>query len=1067
MTALQTTSRKPRGTRWQFYLAGLLVVAFLTYFFQPGVAAWWLRRHLVARALESNATVSFTKVEADFIGGHILLEGVQLADRGNAANLVRSAEIQIDLSLWRMLFQRELSPVKKLAVGKTSIDWKWAPAKAAKATKKGKSESGARQEFRNRFPDAFVGNGISGNLECGHAKVGFGNVDFSFLPGVAGEIDIPHLSASLPPWNRMFNNLEGTTAIKGRGLYVGGLKFTPDLVLERGAIDFTQPDKQKITSDLLFSAFGGQWRTDIDLERRKSPLEIDLAASFWNLSVRKLGEFVGNRDLAEGTIHEGRVTFQGDPAEPARAKSTLRLNATDFRWHQRQWNSLVASALLVNHRIEIPQFDLVQDKNQIQLKGNADLPAKWFQIPAEFQFQVLAQIDDLDSAALLLLPGQQLVGGEAFFAGEIRNQQGQFSGNLKMRGGPLQVSGVSIDRFRGDLDLQGSEVRATALEFARHDDKAAGWATLDLAEPRRYSAEFEITARDIADYRAILPKAVAERAAAGGVNLWWSGDGSEHAHSGAFKMSLKDFLVSRAKNAVPLDVESHGSYSPAGITFNQIKLSRPNTKLSAALVVRPDSMELRDLRIAGSGGSTVTGNITLPVNLFEALSNPTLASLLDSHAAASGEISGNNVRLDELGELAGLRPPVRGRARFDFTASGPIDSLEARLEIGLTDFVGPENFSLPALASTLQLSGGRLNWQGQINPDEVRDGLSFAVQAQTTLSRVSLVQGQWLDSAAPFGGTLALKRFDLTQLRPWWPSIRPFGGDASGDLTLAGTSARPVFTGSLLLQNTSWQPDWLLEPLQKLNGTLRLSETELASEKITGAYRGGTFSVGGKAGFSPSDFLDLQIEGKNLTLSSQSDPSEAVVEGSVHLLGAAVSRTIEGVVRIQNAVLWRELTLESPAVDLPPVAQFSLPWVPLDWQVKLEVTAPEPFEIRSREQRWLVQPQIVFSGPARSPVLMGKLAVRPLTLTRDATTENASIAVYFNDTPLENGEVNVTRSSLDAELPKPSVMEPLVPATPTATPESISLPRRLQIAPRVPENTSNPAPLNVSPAGPS
>ena len=1039
LPALNSPSTRTSGIRWQIYLAGLLTLVFLIYFFQPGLAAWWLQRNLTEKAEGNNLTVKISKLEADFITGHILLAGVQLNDPFQSANQIDLEEIQVEFSLWRFLFKKELSPVTKIAIGKSKIVWKWQPGKSEKRTKS------VSQVLRNCFPETFTGNGISANLECGNAKIDIANADFTFFPNAAGEIDIPRLTASLLPWKRTFNNLEGVTSIKERALYVGGIKFFPDLVLERGTLDFTKPEKQKITSDLLFSAFGGQWRTDIDLERRKTPIEIDAAASFWNLSVKQLGEFVGNHELAEGLIHEGRITFQGNPAEPARSNTTLRLNATDFRWHERQWNSLIASAILVNRRIDIPQFDLVQNKNQIQLKGHAELPAKWTQLPGEFQLQVLAQIDDLHSAALLLLPGQKGIEGEAFFAGEVRKQNGQFSGNLKMRGGPLQISGVAVDRVRGDLYLQGSEVKATALELARRDDKATGWAMLNLAEPRRYSGEFQILAGDIADYTAILPRAVADRAAAGGVRLWWSGDGSSQAHSGAFKVNLQDFLVSHGKNTVPLDVESHGSYSPAGITLNHLVLQRPNTKLITSIVVRPESMELRDLRVTGSGGSRIQGDITLPINLLAALDNPTLASLLESRAAATGQISGNNVRLDELCELAGSHWPIRGRANFNLNAKGPLESLEAGLQIGLNDFFAPNDLSIPSLVTKLQLNANQLTLHSEINPTEARDSLSLNFSWKTNLSQTTLSKGQWLNLEAPLSGKIEAKRLATSLLHPWWKVARAFKGDIGGNLSISGTAQAPVFEGQIALQNTEWQPTWLSYPLQKLNGLLTIGPSYLTTEKITGSYRGGSFTVGGTSGFHPAEALDLTIEGKSLTLLA-SDASEAVVDGTVQLYGKAPDRVLGGLVQIQSAVLYRELTISTPPVALPVISRFSLPWIAPEWKINLEVTAAHPIEIRGKSNTWTASPELIFRDMAHTPIIKGQLSIRPMALTKNTNDDSMETRVYFQDSILENGTVENAKSILTSELaPSPSLDPTSSTATPQPTPEIV--PRRLEIIP--------------------
>lgn len=1003
---LPAPKKKRIINRWRVTLAILLALGVAFYLFQPQLFSWVLRRWLPSQLKKHHFILTVDKVEADFFGGRIVLGNAVVTSEDHPASKGSFGTVDLKFSPWRVMFQRNRADIADrplvTVLSLENVKAHWDMEAAASTSERPAPKRGDLPSVGAWYPGAIVGSGVTLEVTWNGGSVSAEDMEFDFRQGAAGTFALPKLTVVTPKMKRRFSDLEGTTAFKEKALYAGGFKFSDDLVLERAAIDLAEIEKAQITSSGEFRAFGGQLRTDSRWDLRKTSPFLDAAASFWNVSVDQVGAFMGSEIFAAGTIHEGRFSFRGNPADAANANITLRLNATDFRWRERRWNSLVTSILLINRHLEIPQFSLVQDKNQIEMNGNLEMPPNWKTLPAQFRLNIQAQLDDLGAAAAIIAPNQKIASGEAFFAGTLSNQKGQLSGKLKMRGGPLTLSGIAIDRVRGDLDLLGTDIQATNFEFAHRDDWATGSATFSLGAQRRYSAKLEVNAQNIAEYRTLLPPAISEHAVAGGVHLWWSGDGSPGGHSGAFKATLDDFVLSRAPEAVQLDIDTDGSYSPGGITLNHFHVARPEAKLDARVIVRPETLEFRELKVSGRAGARLEGSVALPVNILKALNEPTLAALLDSSKAASGKLAATEIHLEDLAELSGQRYPVRGVATFEASVGGtwPEFTLDVTGKGQDLSFPSPVSESqkadVDAFSGSLHIANQRLQFSIQAIPDSTAK-LEISGELGVKTDTPSLAQNQILAPDASLVVTATGKDFPLAQLYPWIPASRPFGGRVNGQVHAAGTPKSPVLAGNLRIANGSWAPDFLTAPVKRLTGAFDFQDQTVTIQDVAGEYRGGKFSVSGQAGINPAATVALEIRASNIPLL----PSEgfvAVADGNVSVSGPANARNLQGTITLKKAVTDRGFRL----VNLPrtvwsrvtPPAPFLLPWVPNDWELNVKINTEGPIQA----SKWQLSPDLTVTGTRTRPLFNGTL---------DARFAGEKISVYFLNQPLEQGLVGI------------------------------------------------------------
>src|SRR5439155_9742578 len=121
---------------------------------------------------------------------------------------------------------------------------------------------------------------------------------------------------------------------------------TPAVTLQNLSTDIIELARGRLRMSFALAAFGATISGGIKNIAQDEHLNFESTGTFLNISVAQLAAFLG--EDADGTIKEGKFTFTGSLRNLPKATLSTRLEATDFRWEQRQWNSLVLGATVVN-----------------------------------------------------------------------------------------------------------------------------------------------------------------------------------------------------------------------------------------------------------------------------------------------------------------------------------------------------------------------------------------------------------------------------------------------------------------------------------------------------------------------------------------------------------------------------------------------------------------------------------------------------------------------------------------------------------------------------------------------
>ena len=560
----------------------------------------------------------------------------------------------------------------------------------------------------------------------------------SVEPGVirAGQIVIKQ------PWiNRTFRNVHGATAIQDAKVEIANLGLDADVQLRNFSAELDDLARGRLNLDMQLMAFGGNIRVAAQALSEERPLVFEATGTFSQIGLAKLAPFLGFTDAAGGTIKEGKFTFRGPPQQIAKATASLRLEATNFQWDSRQWDSLVLGATLLNGRVQVPELALTQGHNRLNLSGEMPLPApgvEWWQ--TEFDLNIAAKIDNLTELSALMLPEFQFAAGKANIDGSIRGKDQQFHGQLIVSGSDLKWHNAPIEELHAGVKLNGNEFQITNVSMFNNGDYLRGHGVVNIIGDKQYWGEFHASIEDLAKYAAILQKPIVPEPLAGGAVIDWSGEGSAKGHSGQFSARLRKLRSLGATAALlhPINADFEGNYAPGMMQFSRFMLSDDDSSFTAKVDIGNKALSLQGIRLANKQALWLEGDAVLPLDVWNAWPNTSLATLLVDQTPSKVNLTAYNLQLRDAVLLTGMKFPIEGMVRGNLVAEGPLGALKtsgkltlskAQIPIGWSGYLLTVVEGAASLdAQTLQISSftgkhptGDFSASGQVDFTNLRD----------------------------------------------------------------------------------------------------------------------------------------------------------------------------------------------------------------------------------------------------------------------------------------------------------------------------------------------------------
>lgn len=592
---------------------------------------------------------------------------------------------------WRNLFwNRGAGAWRELALTgvRCSVDIPATPNKEAGAGAAGETKAGSEKQSRLWLPAVLDVRDAEFTLREKEGGVLMRGIAFRASEAEPGDIRIASIEVRQPWLSTQFTGVRGTVARQDARLTLADMPLAERLVLQNASANLPEMAQGRLRMDFSLAAFGGTIRGELKSSTREEHLNFESAGTFSSISVGELAAFLG--EDADGTIREGKFTFHGSPRNWAKATISTRLEAGDFRWGRRQWNSLVLGFTAVNRRVLIPELLLRQAHNTLSLRGDADIPGNWRDWwQGNFQGTIAAKIDNLSELSALFGPGFADIAGKLSVEGEVRGEAKNFTGEISIAGSRLSYRSAPLDELHAAVKLNGNEIQVSDAALRHGADFVRGHGVVNILGEKRYWGELNAAVAELALYSDFMQPSLAPRAFSGGLALDWSGDGTAHAHSGAFSARLKKIRPldgPAARDWHPLNLDAEATYLPDNVYFSRLVLADAASTLSAKVIANPAALTLQDLRLEQHGEAALTGEAVLPLNLWAVWRNADPAAWWSFNAPCRLALAAQALSLHDALLLGGREVPVRGEAGGSISADGTLARLALGGELSLKKF---------------------------------------------------------------------------------------------------------------------------------------------------------------------------------------------------------------------------------------------------------------------------------------------------------------------------------------------------------------------------------------------
>lgn len=735
---------------------------------------------------------------------------VHLETATGAATRVEIARAEAHVE-WKSLFTRNGGPwlqrvVLRGVVGKVQIPVDHA---LAPTSKKRSWRSWLPTPSAPVLPAAIEAQEIDFIFQSNGDYLRVDDASFAASANEEGTVSIPRLTISQPWLQRGFRDVRGKAALQNDRLVLAEVQLEPGLTLRRFTAATVPLARGELDLEADFAAFDGELRVEAGTKPAGRGVVFEASGNFGQINIAKLATFLALSDAAGGVIKDGKFTFRGPPRDLTRAQASLRFDAVNFQWETRQWDSLTLGLTLLDRRVNVPQFDLRQGKNELHLSGELALPdagKRWWQ--GDFNTTVDAKIENLTDLSALLLPEFKFAAGRATIEGSIRGRGEEFNGQLLVSGSKLTWRNAPIETLHAAVKLSGKEVQIAKIELVNGDDYLRGRGLVRFSQPPVYWGELRLAVEDLKTYAAFLQKPVLPEPLAGGAIIDWTGEGSREGNSGKFFARLRKVRTfgALAEQLHPINADIEATYQSEAMQFSRFTLSDDNSVFTANIAVGGKALHVQDIRFLYRGATQLEGNALLPLDVWQKWPDVSFAQLLAPEVATRVQLTARKLDLASAARLTGWKSPLAGTVDGTFSADGPAKALKLGGALTLKDARVPLSWNgdvLDAVNAQLAFRDDVLaleQFSGRHRTGDVQ--LGGTVQFQNLLDPTLALTLRSDKAVVPLRATNANAKLALTLTGP--ASAATIGGEvevvpwfhdpAPVQFTLARPMAPPIFT---------------------------------------------------------------------------------------------------------------------------------------------------------------------------------------------------------------------------------------------------------------------------------
>jgi hypothetical protein len=804
------------------------------------------------------------------------------------------------------------------------------------------------------------------------------------LEGVVGRLDeaapgdwqAARVTFRRGDWQKEWSNRRAVTGWNSGRLYLADLSLAENVTIDAFSAALVGPPAASLASTM----FGGYVQADWALDEAATKLSVNA----WNLSLEEADKFLSWPGGLKGRIDAAKLTFNGDPQNPADAQLALRAEVRDFAVGSRAFGEGKLGLSLAGRKLQVDQFLLRQPSNLVDLSGWVEIPAAdrpWRETPFQAAWRV--EVGDLGALAALAGDRWKISSGGLQAHGSAAGSASDSNGWSSLRAWNLRLRGMTVDWAQADAVSAGRDITLGGIEAWSGVNFLRGEGRVSVAERVSYQGRLELRVREIARYLEPLGRFAPDWAREGGVLLFWEGDGAGAAHSGVASLELVRFTGDL--NPVPINANLAATYSPGNIYVSRFLLDRGLFSLSSSLYFGAKGLSVQDIQLFSRRTRLLRGELFLPISLEAVLNRRPWSETIMTSKDVYASVRSEDLELGSLVELFGQETSLRGRVDLRLDASGPWENalVDGYLTVEGLRAKFPALSLPPSRAElTLQVKDVRASVAAKLHPDgakPVRFTASLPLMGDGP-------DGGWtmIDGRLPWEMHLAVPSLDLGSFGPKLGGFRFADGKVSGDIKASRTAAEPhldgmiEWTGGRLEFAQGWGP------LVDLQTKVAFAGTQANLETTRATMGEGALDLGGRVDFREMErpVYDLFARGTNLRFFRSED---LLLQGNLELTakGGADAGSVEGAVDLVGSRVLRQLEIVPQTAPSPQPAEISAPWAfnqpPFaGWKALVRLTSSQPVPVGADQDAGLLRPDFQIEGALGQPLISGSLGIERL-----------------------------------------------------------------------------------------
>lgn len=728
----------------------------------------------------------------------------------------------------------------------------------------------------------------------------------------------------------------------------------------------------------------------------------------------------GSAAQLSGTL---KATKQMPPTDTRKVyyadlKATIHAEMNEVRSGENIFDSATADIVVDGPNVTIERFAAVRKENIFTATGTYLLP------------EDLAELRNQPASVTLSLGAIELgdywpedspnrVTGPLQFSGEVTVTNGRANGQLSVYGSNLKYRNLTIPEVSAQTIISDNVVYLNDFTAKLNErDFVGGYGVFSLDKPYRYQGQLTANVADLARFKPLLVAFGNNNEIAGSLVVDWEGSGeaADFKNSGKLKLTLEK---GRFANLQALKANIDADYSPEGLNVPTIFFGSDKMSFQASLTAKGETLEVSKIQVDQGQSKYATGYVSLP---FVWGNLGTDRPLFVSDGKVLANFQSENLDLKKLFADIGAPPLGTGLISVKLDATGTLEAVQGRVDVQMKDLhsadypkLEPATFDLVAELQNNQLAfNGRLQ-QAKIQPVQVTGNVPF------NLARI--VDERRIDDDTPVSAKVQMPRSSVNFLRQFVPGITQLDGDIALDVSINGTVAKPVLSGSgEITINMARFTNTTLPSLSGFHSRMTFAGDVLHFEQVNGDLAGGPFTVSGQVTFPKliEPNLDFQLKAQSI-LVARNDTLTARADADVRVVGPLKAATVTGKVALTNSSLLKNIDLlpiglpgrpaPQPPTDRP---DFSVPQPPIrDWKFDIAVTTKDPFMIRGNLANGGAVVDLHATGTGLHPALQGVVRLQNVEATLPfSRLEISSGSLYFDPSDSFNPKIDLQGTSL-------------------------------------------------------